>query len=357
MELTRHEYRRQWAQLLALTAAHFVLDSFPGLMHTVLPAFQDSFNLSVAAGAVLLTVFLVGANGIQVVIGHLRPKKDRPLFLHAGFVLVCAIALFAVVPSDRSALLWLCLISVVCGVGVGMTHPESLRAVHRLNGISSAVSSAVFMAGGVAGFAFGGWISTHLYTSYGLSSLIPFCIAAAMALLMMLFFRIRLAIEEEKAEDPKRHSDHSTPPLWLLGGLAVSVLSISGGVGGVVMSRLAVRMGEFRVVRWMLAAGIPFMTAYLFLIPHRWALSLLFIGGCLCFGVYSILVSIARGCKGSNLGQRMGWVVGGVWLIACGLPMLLGPIAKHFGTVPILFCIPIGFLLSLTLSIVSKKKC
>jgi hypothetical protein len=53
----------------------------------------------------------------------------------------------------------------------------------------------------------------------------------------------------------------------------------------------------------------------------------------------------------------MGWVVGGVWLIACGLPMLLGPIAKHFGTVPILFCIPIGFLLSLTLSIVSKKKC
>ena len=100
MELTRHEYRRQWAQLLALTAAHFVLDSFPGLMHTVLPAFQDSFHLSVAAGAVLLTVFLVGANGIQVLIGHLRPKNDRPLFLYAGLVLVCAIALFAIVPSE-----------------------------------------------------------------------------------------------------------------------------------------------------------------------------------------------------------------------------------------------------------------
>jgi FSR family fosmidomycin resistance protein-like MFS transporter len=382
------ERRRQWARLLALTAAHFVLDSFPGLMHTVLPAFQESFHLSVASGAVLLTVFLVGANGIQVLIGHLRPKEHRPLFLYAGFVLVCAIALFAVVPPDSSALLWLCLISIVCGAGVGMTHPESLRAVHRLNGISSAVSSAVFMAGGVAGFAFGGWISTHLYTSYGLSSLIPFCIAAVVALLMMLFFRIRLAIEDEKSEDPQTHSDHSTPSIWLvvamatlvagsmtvfawivpqhvrqlgndltLGGLAVSVLSISGGVGGVVMSRLAVRMGEFRVVRWMLAAGIPFITAYLFLIPHRWALSLLFIGGCLCFGVYPILVSIARGCKGTNLGQRMGWVVGGVWLIACGLPMLLGPIAKHFGTAPILFCIPVGFFLSLTLSIVSKKKC
>jgi FSR family fosmidomycin resistance protein-like MFS transporter len=386
MELSQHEYRRQWAHLLALTAAHFVLDSFPGLMHTVLPAFQESFQLSVASGAVLLTVFLVGANGIQVLIGHVRPKKDRPMFLYAGFLLVCAIALFAVVPPSKSSLLWLCLISTVCGVGVGMTHPESLRAVHRLNRISSAVSSAVFMAGGVTGFAFGGWISTHLYSSYGLGSLIPFCVAAVVALLMMFFFRIRLAIEEEKSEGQPTHSDHSTPSIWLviamatlvagsmtvfawivpqhvsqlgidltLGGLSVSVLSISGGVGAVVMSRLAARIGEFRVVRWMLAAGIPFITAYLFLIPHRWALSLLFIGGCFCFGVYPILVSIARGCKGTNLGQRMGWVVGGVWLIACGLPMLLGPIAKHFGTAPVLFFVPIGFVLSLALSIVSRK--
>lgn len=386
MELGRHEYRRQWAQLLALTVAHFVLDSFPGLMHTVLPAFQETFQLSLAAGAVLLTVFLVAANGIQVLIGHLRPKKDRPLFLYAGFLLVCAIALFAVVPPDGPQLLWLCLISIVCGVGVGITHPEALRAIHRLDRISSAVSSAVFMAGGVAGFAFGGWISTHLYTSYGLSSLVPFCIASVVALLVVIYFRIRLAVEEGKSEDPSMHSEDSTPSMWLviamatlvagsmtvfawivpqhirqlgidltLGGLSVSVLSISGGVGAIVMSRLAARMGEFRVVRWMLFAGIPFVTAYLFLIRHRWALSLLFIGGCLCFGVYPILVSIARRCKGSNLGQRMGWVVGGVWLIACGLPMLLGPVAKHLGTTPVLFCVPIGFVLSLALSIVSQK--
>lgn len=380
------EYRRQWGQLLTLTAAHFVLDSFPGLMHTVLPAFQESFQLSVAAGAVLLTVFLVGANGIQVLIGHIRPKKDRPLFLYAGFLMVCAIAFFAVVPPGGSALLWLCLISVVCGAGVGMTHPEALRAVHRLNHISSAVSSSVFMAGGVAGFAFGGWISTHLYASYGLSSLIPFCIASIVVLLVIVFFRIRLAIEGEKPEDQQTLSDNSAPSIWLviamatlvagsmtvfawivpqhfsqsgidltMGGLAVSVFSISGGVGAVVMSRWAHKIGEFRMVRWMLAAGIPFIVAYLFLVSHRWALGLLFIGGFFCFGVYPILVSIARGCEGTNLGQRMGWVVGGVWLIACGLPMLLGPIAEQFGTAPILFCIPVGFVLSLILSVASRK--
>ncbi|MDH4202478.1 MAG: MFS transporter [Phycisphaerae bacterium] len=387
MDNSRRDYRRQWGQLLVLTAAHFVLDSVPGLMHTVLPGFQESFQLSVAAGAVLLTVFLVAANGIQVAIGHMRPKADRPLFLYVGFVLVCAIGLFAVVTPGEWSLVWLCLISAVCGAGVGMTHPESLRAVHRFDRISSAVSSSVFMAGGVAGFAFGGWISTHLYKSFGLGSLFPFCIASVVALLVIIFFRIRLAVDRDQPKNEQAHSQGSLPPFWLiiamatlvagsmtvfawiipqhinqlgvdltLGGLSVSVLSISGGVGAVVMSKWAHRVGEFRMVRRMLAAGIPFIITYLFLVSHRLALGLLFVGGFFCFGVYPILVSIARGCRGTNLGQRMGWVVGGVWLLACGLPMLLGPVANHFGTGVILFCIPIGFVLSLTLSIVSGKR-
>jgi predicted MFS family arabinose efflux permease len=386
MEVEQCGYRKQWSHLLALTGAHFVLDSVPGLMHTVLPAFQESFQLSVAAGATLLTSFLVAANGIQILIGHVRPQEERPLMLYAGLILVCSIGLFAVVPAGGSALVWLCFISIICGAGVGMTHPESLRAIHQLDRISSAVSSSVFMAGGVTGFAFGGWISTHLYTRYGLASLMPFCIASVITLLVMMLFRVRLAVDEQQSEDKQSQLKDSVPPFWLIiamatlvagsmtvfawivpqhvcqlgidltmGGLAVSVLSISGGVGAVVMSRWAHRIGEYKMVRWMLAAGIPFIIAYLFFVPYRWALVLLFIGGAFCFGVYPILVSIARGCKGNNLGQRMGWVVGGVWLIASGVPMVMGPFARQFGTTPILFCVPIGFVLSLGLSIVSGK--
>lgn len=370
--------------MLALSGAHFVADCFPGLMHTVLPAFQSSFKLSMAAGGVLLTVFLVSANGIQVLIGHVRPKKHRPLFLYAGFLLVCAISLFGVVPLNASVLFWLCLISFVCGAGVGMTHPESLRAVHLLNAIPSTVSSSVFMAGGVAGFAFGGWVGTHLFASYGMYGLLPFCIASIVAVLILITFRIQLAIDEQHVDQPQPigQSPHllwwiiaiatlvagsMTVFAWIvpqhvgqlgidltLGGLAVSVLSVAGGLGAVVMSQSAHRIGELRMVCRMLAMGIPFITVYLFLIPYRWALSLLFVGGFFCFGVYPILVSIARGCKGTNLGQRMGWVVGGVWLIACGLPMLLGPVAEHWGTLPIVFCIPVGFVLALILAMKTK---
>ena len=223
MELSHREYRRQWAQLLALTAAHFVLDSVPGLMHTVLPAFQESFHLSVAAGATLLTCFLVAANGIQVLIGHVSSKEDRQLMLYAGFIFICSIALFALVPPDRSPLLWLCLISIVCGAGVGMTHPEALRAVHRLDRISSAVSSAVFMSGGVAGFALGGWISTHLYARYELRSLIPFCVASVIALLMIIMFRVRLAVDGEQSADEQKHLTESAPSFCLIIAMATLV--------------------------------------------------------------------------------------------------------------------------------------
>jgi MFS family permease len=385
MDLAQRETRKQWAQLIVLTMAHFVLDAFPGLMHTVLPAFQESFGISVAAGGVLLTVFLVTANGIQVVIGHMRAEKDRPLFLYAGLLLVCTILLFGLVSPDRMPLLWLSIISVACGAGVGMTHPEGLRAIHCLDRISSTVSSAVFMAGGVTGFAVSGWTSTILFERWGFASLVPVCVASILVLMLMLVSGIRLAVERDEASRKAAHSNTQPVSFWQImviatlgassttilawlipqrfsqlganlstGGLAVSLFSLAGGIGGIVMAKIASRRGEMLTIRWMLAAGIPFITAYLFLLEHTASVVLIFIGGFFCFGSYPIMVSLARHCDGPSLGRRMGLIVGGIWLVACTLPMLLGSAAEHFGPGAILLCTPIGFVLSLLLTL--KKK-
>ena len=386
MDNSQHQLRMQWVHLIALTAAHFVLDCFPGLMHTVLPAFQRSFHLSVSGGAVLLTVFLISANGIQVLVGHLRAEKDKPLLLYAGLVAVCAIVLFGIVPVDGMTLLWLCLISLVCGAGVGMTHPESLKAIHRLDSISPAVSSSVFMAGGVIGFAFSSWASTHLFERWGFRGLVPFCVAAVIALVVLLAFGVRLAVERDEPTRKAARKQVEPIPFWLImaiatlavssvqvlawiipqrveelgldltfGGAAVSMYSLAGGIGGIVMSRFAARHGELRLIRRMLAAGIPFLAAYLFFLPQPWSPILLFVSGFFCFGAYPLMVSAARHSEGLNLGQRMGLIVGGIWLVACVFPMLAGPIAEHFGTLPILFCVPVGFVLSLALAIMSRK--
>lgn len=387
MDATQLDYRKQWAQLLALTSAHFVADMFPGFMHPLMPAFQQLFKLSAAGGSALLTIFLIAANGIQVLIGHIRPEEDKPLLLYGGLLLVCAVALFAAVPPGGMALLWLSLIAVVSGVGVGMMHPEMLKAIHRLDKISSAASSTVFMAGGVIGFAVSGWVSTHLFEQWGIRSLYPFCAAALVLLLVLPGFKIRLAVERDEPAKKAAHRQTTPVSFWMImtiatlgacsaqviswivpfrikelgldltfGGEAVSLYSLAGGIGGMVFSVFVRRFGELRLIRWMLAAGIPFIIAYLIFLPEQWSPLLIFAGGFFCFGAYPLMVSAARHSEGPNLGRRMGFIVGGIWLAACLLPMLLGWIIDVFGTVPILFCIPIGFLLSLMLAIKSRHR-
>lgn len=382
MNHDRRDIRRQWTQLFVLTAAHFVLDMFPGLMHTLLPAFQESFRLSIAAGAVILTVFLVVANGIQVVIGHMRAEKERPLFLYAGMLLSCMILLYAIVPASRMALLWLSIIAMIGGAGVGMTHPEGLKAIHCLDRISSAVSSTVFMAGGVTGFAFGAWASTHLFERWQFYGLIPFCVMSVAVLLLMMVFRVRLAVERDEVHRQNQHRHIKPISFWIVmviatlvvssvtliswiipqrfdelgiqlsaGGEGVSIFSLSGGIGGIVMARFAIRHGELITIRRMLAAGIPFIIIYLCLMQYRWSVVLLFFGGFFCFGSYPIMVSIARHSKGPNLGRRMGLIVGGIWLAACTLPLIFGPFVKVYGTIIVIICAPIGFILSLLLTI------
>lgn len=43
------------------------------------------------------------------------------------------------------------------------------------------------------------------------------------------------------------------------------------------------------------------------------------------------MVTLARGASGSNLGQRMGFMVGGAWGMGSVVLMLLGPVAERFG--------------------------
>jgi MFS family permease len=382
MDPMRDEYKKQWVWLIVLTAAHCVIDAFPGLMHTLLPAFQKSFGFSMSAGGALLTVFLVAANGVQIPLGHLRAERERPLFLYAGMLLVCAILLFSMVSPGSHALLGLSLISLVCGTGIGITHPELLRAVHGLDRISPAVSSAVFMGGGVAGFAVGGWVSTWLYHRIGMRSLLPFCGASILVLLITIRLKIRLAVERDEPGRQQAREDReklsfglilavatlaacsAQTLVWIIpqrlgelgghlttGGLGVSMFSLAGGLGGIFMARHAHRNGELKLITRMLMCGIPFLIAYLFLLRLSWSVMLIFFGGFFCFGTYPLMVSAARYAGGFNLGGRMGLMVGGIWLAACLLPMLLGPAAHHFGTGPILFCVPIGYIISLGLAL------
>jgi len=130
------------------------------------------------------------------------------------------------------------------------------------------------------------------------------------------------------------------------GGVSVMLFSLSGGLGGMLAARYAARRGELLVCGLMLAAGLPFAAGYAVWVRQGWAMWLLAAAGLLCYGAYPIMVSLARQSRGGNLGRRMGLMVGGTWLIASFVPMLLGPVAQAVGLHLIIALAPAGYAVS-----------
>jgi FSR family fosmidomycin resistance protein-like MFS transporter len=367
---------RQWVILLALTAGHFVVDCFPGTMHTLLPQIQKEFQFNLSSGATLLMYFLLAANGVQVLMGHLRPNKTRPLFIYIGLACSLFLCCLTLLPRQASSFWPMVGMLFICGLGVGMTHPEFLRSVHTLDKISSAVSTSVFMAGGVTGFAFGGWVATGLVQKWGFSMLWYFCVVSVVMGLVLLLLRIRLSKESQES-DTAPVSSGCAVPLWPLyftavvagsassllvwaipqaldkagfnltfGGFSTMLFSLAGGLGGMLVSRHAACKGELKICAWMLAAGVPFGFLYPAQSMYRPSAAQVAVMGFLCYGTYPLMVSMARQCRGGNLGSRMGLIVGGTWLISGFVPRLMAPVAQKTSLEFVLFLAPIGYLVA-----------
>lgn len=367
-------HSRQWTILAALALGHFVADSLAGSLFTLLPEIQNDFNLTLSAGATLLMFFQLGANGIQIATGHLRPNKTRPLFLYLGLAGCLFISGLFLLPADRNSFWPLTAMLFICGLGIGMTHPELLRALHTLDKISSAVGTSIFMAGGVGGFAFGGWIATGLVHRWGFESMSSFCAACVLVGLILLLMRIQMARDESQTESSTEAEKQQISfwPIYILaivagsasaslvwaipqalhqagfeltfGGFSVMLFCLASGVGGIVVSRRAARWGELKVCAWMMAAGVPFGLLYPVWINHRASVVLVALMGLLCYGAYPLMVSMARHSRGGNLGNRMGLIVGGTWLVAGFAPRLLAPVAHRMGLKFVLLIVPLGYL-------------
>ena len=184
-------------QLFVLAGVHFLIDLFASMLPAILPAIRDEFSLSLSRGGLVLVALLMTSNGVQPLIGHMRAHKRSPLFLHLGLIVAASICLLGVLPRGSGAFALMILLAAVSGFGIAIVHPEGLRAVHWLRRIPPSVSTAVFMAGGFLGYASGGAVSAFLVSRYGLQGLYPLALCPVIGIVMILFLRIRLAVERK----------------------------------------------------------------------------------------------------------------------------------------------------------------
>ncbi len=363
--------------MLALAGVHFLIDMFAGMLPAILPAIRDEFGLSLSLGGLVLAALYMTSNGIQPLIGHMRADKRRPLFLHLGLILGASICLLGALPRGSGAFAIMILLAVVSGCGIAIVHPEGLRAVHWLRRIPPAISTAVFMAGGFLGYASGGAISAFLVSRFGLKGLYPLALCPVIGIVMVIFLRIRLAVERKVRNKNEARTEENRLPFWLImamampaavsttilvallptvlselgfeltfGGFSTMMFGLGGAVGSFVWANIARKKGELKCSIAALFLVLPFLVAYLVLIDNRMAIWILFGVGFCAIAAYILMITLSRYATGLNFGQRMGFMAGGTWALANIVFMALLPAAEHFGTNVILKFTPLGYLCS-----------
>ena len=98
--MSRESLRWQWIQLAVLSGVHFLVDMFGNMLPAILPEIRVHFALRLSLGSVVLASLMLTANGMQLLTGHLRADKTRPLFLHVGLLLAAAVCLLALAPQS-----------------------------------------------------------------------------------------------------------------------------------------------------------------------------------------------------------------------------------------------------------------
>jgi FSR family fosmidomycin resistance protein-like MFS transporter len=364
-------------QLFVLAGVHFLIDVFASMLPAILPAIQDEFSLSLSQGGYVLVAMLLTCNALQPFVGHMRAHKRRPLFLHLGLILGAGICLLGVLPRGSSAFALMILLAVVSGIGIAIVHPEGLRAIHTLGRIPPAVSTAVFMSGGFLGYASSGAISAFLVSRFGFKGLYPLVLCPVIGIVLIIFLRIRLAVERKDQNKEPKLTEKPRLSFWLImamaipaaisttiltsllptmlnelgfeltfGGFSTTMFGLGGTVGAFVWAAIAHKKGELRCSVAALFLAIPFLVTYLVFIDNRMAIWLLFGAGFCAMSAYILMITLSRHAKGLKFGQRMGFMVGGTWAVAFMVFSALLPVAEHFGTDVLLRYVPLGYLFS-----------
>jgi hypothetical protein len=130
------------------------------------------------------------------------------------------------------------------------------------------------------------------------------------------------------------------------GGLSTTMFGLGGAVGSFVWAHIAHKKGELKCTVTALFSVIPFLVLYLVFIRSGIAIWILFGAGFSAISAYILMITLSRQARGLTLGQRMGFMVGGTWMLAYIVFMALLPAAEHFGSDVILKLSPLGYLLS-----------
>jgi len=203
--------KKAYQQLAVLLGAHFYADMTSGLLAGFLPVALNRFHLDLSLGVILLTCMGIGSNFLQVPAAKICARRTGPAGLLAGLALCASFVLLGTLP-EHTPLLVLCFLMFLVGSGIALVHPQGLRGLQSLDGISPAVSTPIFMVGGFLGFSVSPFAGGLLVEYFGLKGL--FWLLPVSVVLMAGTLAVRIQLAEDMPAEKKKQPCSAPVPVW-----------------------------------------------------------------------------------------------------------------------------------------------
>jgi FSR family fosmidomycin resistance protein-like MFS transporter len=368
--------------IILLAISHLGNDLNQGAIPALLPFLVVERNLSYVAASGIVLAATVISSFLQPTLGYYSDRRPIPWLMPLGALVGgLGLALAGVAPTY-----WLIIATVLCsGAGVAAFHPESYRFANYVSGRQRASGMSIFTVGGVAGFALGPMLVNAVVLPFGLAGTLLLALPAFVVTLVLMRELPRLAAFRPAAG--AQHTSATSPPdrwraflrlvamivlyaafsfglltfvpLYLItvrgmaiaqAKMAITVMSIAGASGSLMIGYLADRFGRKRLLVAALAIMAPL--TWLFMLTNSWwGFVYLAVIGALGSASFTIAVVMGQEYMAKSIGVASGITTGlAIGLGGASAP-LFGLMADQFGVTAVLYSLAVLPLIATGLSL------
>ncbi len=200
--------------LLAISFSHLLNDTMQSLIPSTYPLMKKSLHLDFGQLGLVTFCFQLTASLLQPFVGMYTDRRPQPYSLAAGMCFSgTGLALLSQADSFPLVLIAVALV----GVGSSIFHPEASRLAYLASGGRRGMAQSIFQLGGNAGASLGPLLAAQIIAPYGQSRIIWFCLAALLAIIILLrtgtWYRRNLDRRTSSSRQPATAPETGASPL------------------------------------------------------------------------------------------------------------------------------------------------
>jgi FSR family fosmidomycin resistance protein-like MFS transporter len=364
-----------------LFITHFVVDSHGTFFAPLIPLLREKFQFSLATAGMLISVQSMTSAISQPLTALLIDRWPRLPWLPVGIV-GCSIAFTSIgwMPT-----FWGVALAIpVGGIFFGLCHPDMASRSGSLSPENSSLAVSLFVTGGRLGFAFGPIICIAIVTRLGLEWLWIYVFVALGTMLLIVLCLPRPEARKIKAADSEGLLAALTrvrgpigflfavavsraiimgnlggflPTIYVEGGLGLwaggianTVLYVSGAAGVLIGGFYGDRIGKRTVILTGLLIGLAGMTGFLIL-PLTYGFFLLVLIGVGNFIPMGVSVAYAQSLMPEHRGFASSIFLGGGWFISAFTSAPIAAAAEYFGLLNVFWVLPLSLAIGIILAL------